>query len=153
MMLDQLRHDMQRRLDDLLDEADKLRQALLALGPHEHAPPSTARDRSAATRSRRATSTGRRSPRATKTADSASPTASVTPANSRTNNAATPRSRMASGETKHAVLAALGTGTAMTASDVAKATRLGRASVSTTLSKLAKAGEVTKAARGYVLAD
>jgi DNA-binding transcriptional regulator GbsR (MarR family) len=36
----------------------------------------------------------------------------------------------------------------MTASDVAKATGLGRGTVSTTLSKLAKTGEVTKAQRG-----
>jgi DNA-binding transcriptional regulator GbsR (MarR family) len=41
---------------------------------------------------------------------------------------------------------------AMTASEVASATGLGRASVSTTLSKLAKSGEVQKAARGYELA-
>jgi hypothetical protein len=40
----------------------------------------------------------------------------------------------------------------MTAGEVATATGLGRASVSTTLSKLAKSGEVTKAARGYQLA-
>jgi DNA-binding IclR family transcriptional regulator len=39
-----------------------------------------------------------------------------------------------------------------TAGEVATATGLGRASVSTTLSKLAKSGEVTKAARGYQLA-
>jgi DNA-binding transcriptional regulator GbsR (MarR family) len=37
----------------------------------------------------------------------------------------------------------------MTASQVAAATGLGRASVSTTLSKLSKAGLVSKAARGY----
>jgi DNA-binding IclR family transcriptional regulator len=43
-------------------------------------------------------------------------------------------------------------GGAMTASEVASATGLGRASVSTTLSKLAKSGEVTKAHRGYQLA-
>ena len=60
---------------------------------------------------------------------------------------------MASGETKRAVLAALGSGTPMTASDVAKATGLGRASVSTTLSKLAKAREITKPARGCEPAD
>ncbi len=42
-------------------------------------------------------------------------------------------------------------GGAMTASEVASATGLGRASVSTTLSKLAKSGEVTKAQRGYQL--
>jgi DNA-binding transcriptional regulator GbsR (MarR family) len=39
----------------------------------------------------------------------------------------------------------------MTASEVAAATRLGRASVSTTLSKLSKTGEVAKAERGYTL--
>ncbi|MGA2929734.1 MAG: hypothetical protein ABSG43_27860 [Solirubrobacteraceae bacterium] len=37
----------------------------------------------------------------------------------------------------------------MTAGEVASATGLGRASVSTTLSKLAKSGDLTKAARGY----
>ena len=42
-------------------------------------------------------------------------------------------------------------GNAMTASEVASATGLGRASVSTTLSKLAKSGEVSKADRGYQL--
>jgi DNA-binding transcriptional regulator GbsR (MarR family) len=45
----------------------------------------------------------------------------------------------------------LASGKAMTASDVATATGLGRASVSTTLSKLAKSGEVHKAPRGYEL--
>ena len=40
----------------------------------------------------------------------------------------------------------------MTAGEVAAATGLARASVSTTLSKLAKAGELTKAARGYQIA-
>jgi DNA-binding transcriptional regulator GbsR (MarR family) len=36
----------------------------------------------------------------------------------------------------------------MTAGEIASATGLGRATVSTTLSKLSKAGEITKAARG-----
>jgi DNA-binding IclR family transcriptional regulator len=40
----------------------------------------------------------------------------------------------------------------MTASQVAEQTGLGRASVSTTLSKLVKSGEVQKAQRGYQLA-
>jgi len=40
----------------------------------------------------------------------------------------------------------------MTAGEVAKATGLGRASISTTLSRLAKSVEVTKTARGYHLA-
>jgi DNA-binding IclR family transcriptional regulator len=50
------------------------------------------------------------------------------------------------------VLGALANGKAMTAGEVASATGLGRASVSTTLSKLAKSGEVNKAQRGYQLA-
>jgi CRP-like cAMP-binding protein len=41
----------------------------------------------------------------------------------------------------------------MTAGEVASATGLGRASVSTTLSKLAKSGEVSKAERGYQLSQ
>ena len=60
--------------------------------------------------------------------------------------------RAASGSTKTAVLQALAAGNAMTAGEVATATGLGRASVSTTLSKLANSGEVAKAARGYQLA-
>ena len=60
--------------------------------------------------------------------------------------------RTASGVTKSAVLAALASGNAITAGEVANATGLGRASVSTTLSKLAKTGEITKATRGYQLA-
>jgi DNA-binding IclR family transcriptional regulator len=39
----------------------------------------------------------------------------------------------------------------MTAGEVAKATGLGRGTVSTTLSKLTKSGEVAKADRGYRL--
>jgi DNA-binding transcriptional ArsR family regulator len=62
------------------------------------------------------------------------------------------RARTAPGATKTAVLAALAGGSAMTAGEVAKATGLGRGSVSTTLSKLAKNGDVTKAARGYQIA-
>jgi DNA-binding IclR family transcriptional regulator len=42
-------------------------------------------------------------------------------------------------------------GRPMTAGEVASSTGLGRASVSTTLSKLARSGEVNKAARGYQL--
>jgi DNA-binding IclR family transcriptional regulator len=49
------------------------------------------------------------------------------------------------------VLGALGDGQAMTAGEVAAATGLARATVSTTLSKLANTGEVLKAERGYQL--
>jgi biotin operon repressor len=41
----------------------------------------------------------------------------------------------------------------MTAGEVASATGLGRGTVSTTLSKLAKSGVVVKADRGYRLPD
>ncbi|MGO9751543.1 MAG: helix-turn-helix domain-containing protein [Solirubrobacteraceae bacterium] len=47
------------------------------------------------------------------------------------------------------MLAALAEGEAMTAGEIAAATGLGRATISTTLSKLAKSGEVAKADRGY----
>jgi DNA-binding IclR family transcriptional regulator len=49
------------------------------------------------------------------------------------------------------VLAALSGGDAMTAGQVADKTGLARGTVSTTLSKLAKSGEVQKAERGYRL--
>jgi DNA-binding IclR family transcriptional regulator len=49
------------------------------------------------------------------------------------------------------VLGALAAGNAMTAGEVAAATGLARATVSTTLTKLSKGGEVLKAQRGYQL--
>ena len=50
------------------------------------------------------------------------------------------------------MLAALAGGEAMTAGDVATKAGLPRGTVSTTLSKLSKSGEVQKAERGYRLA-
>jgi DNA-binding MarR family transcriptional regulator len=85
---------------------------------------------------------------------------SATPAR-RTGTARTRRStaassttngRTAPGATKASVLAALSRGEAMTAGQVATKAGLARPTVSTTLSKLAKTGEVQKAARGYLLA-
>jgi DNA-binding IclR family transcriptional regulator len=49
------------------------------------------------------------------------------------------------------VLDALSDGTAKTAGEVASQTGVARGTVSTTLSKLAKSGEVVKAERGYRL--
>ena len=49
------------------------------------------------------------------------------------------------------MLAALSSEQALTAGEVAKATGLARGTVSTTLSKLSKTGEVVKADRGYRL--
>jgi DNA-binding transcriptional ArsR family regulator len=60
--------------------------------------------------------------------------------------------RAAPGATKAAVLTALAGGTEMTAGQVAEKSGLPRATVSTTLSRLAKSGEVQKAQRGYRLA-
>ena len=59
--------------------------------------------------------------------------------------------RTARGATRASVLAALAGGDAMTAGQVAAKAGLARPTVSTTLSKLAKTGEVQKAARGYRL--
>ncbi len=60
--------------------------------------------------------------------------------------------RTTRGATKTSVLAALAGGEALTAGQVATKAGLARPTVSTTLSKLAKTGEVQKAARGYRLA-
>jgi len=60
--------------------------------------------------------------------------------------------RAATGAAKGAILAALAGGQAMTAAELATATGLSRGTVSTTLSRLARAGQITKAARGYQIA-
>ena len=60
-------------------------------------------------------------------------------------------SRTARGATRASILAALARGDAMTAGQVATKAGLPRPTVSTTLSKLAKSGEVHKAKRGYRL--
>ena len=59
--------------------------------------------------------------------------------------------RRTHGATKSSVLAALAGGEALTAGQVATKAKLARPTVSTTLSKLAKTGEVQKADRGYRL--
>jgi DNA-binding transcriptional ArsR family regulator len=140
-MIDQLRRDIQHRLDQLLAEAERLRHALSALGSHDRPPSGTAfTTNTGATRPpARARAAGGSGARAGNTATA-------------TKRAGSSTTRGAPGATKRAVLAALATGTAMTAGEVATATGLGRASVSTTLSKLAKAGELSKAERGYRLA-
>ncbi len=55
--------------------------------------------------------------------------------------------------TKSKILTALANGNAMTAGEVATATGLNRGTVSTTLSKCVKTGEVVKAERGYRLPE
>jgi DNA-binding transcriptional ArsR family regulator len=134
-MIDRLRRDIQQRLEQLLAEADKLRHALLALDPRQRpAPAPTAR------RAPRPAQPGTRSAKTAKPRVRSAPDATAT---------ASPRARTAPGATKSAVLGALADGRAMTAGEVAAATDLAPATVSTTLSRLAKTGEVLKADRGY----
>jgi DNA-binding MarR family transcriptional regulator len=102
------------------------------------------------------------SPTSTRTAPVRKPTraAKPKPAPSATRPARTRRAaaskaasngRTTHGATKASVLAALAGGEAMTAGQVATKAGLARPTVSTTLSKLAKTGEVQKADRGYRL--
>ena len=137
-MIDRIRQNIQNRLEQLLAEADRLRHALAELGTSDGA---------GGRGSRVGSRLGSSPPRAR----SASP-AGTAPARSRSRGPATTRN--ASGNTKRAVLEALAKadGKPLTAGEVASSTGLGRPSVSTTLSKLAKNGEVAKAERGYQLA-
>jgi DNA-binding transcriptional ArsR family regulator len=137
-VIDRLREQIQERLDQLAREADRLRKALAALDPRSSKAPA-------------------RKPPVRKPAQptASKPTASTTesaPARRTSQPAARSPRRTAPGATKAAVLAALAGGDAMTAGQVADKTGLARPTVSTTLSKLAKAGEVQKAERGYRIA-
>jgi CRP-like cAMP-binding protein len=139
-LIDRIRHDIQQRLEQLLAEADKLRHALAALDPRERSTPKPK------------TTSRPTAKRAANTRDAPKPT----PARTRTRtastaNAARGSTRTAPGETKARVLAALSSEHALTAGEVAKTTGLARGTVSTTLSKLSKTGEVVKADRGYRL--
>jgi len=141
-LIDRIRHDIQQRIDQLLAEADKLRHALAALDPRGR---STPKPKPASQPT---------SKRAAKTLDAPK----QTPTRGRTRTASTTTGASAStrtppGETKAKVLGALSSDQALTAGDVAKTTGLARSTVSTTLSKLAKSGEVVKADRGYRLSS
>jgi sugar-specific transcriptional regulator TrmB len=128
-LIDRIRQDIQQRLEQLQAEVKKLRSALTALDP---------RERSAAPGVNGSTRGATKEPQ---------PAPVPTP----TSAGGTATARAAPGGTKAAVLAALSSSEALTAGEVAKATGLGRGSVSTTLSKLTRTGEVTKAKRGYRL--
>ncbi len=138
-VLDQIIRAIEASIEELLHEVERLRRALAALIPgSEPAGVTTSTEASTAAQSPRGAT--RRGPR-TRTASLAPSSTAVAPA----------RARTAPGATKAAVLAALGDGRAMTAGEIAAATGLGRATVSTTLSKLATSGTITKAERGYQL--
>ena len=154
-MIDQIRDDIEQRLEEVLAEADKLRRALSALGSSDGSGGARSRPRAAST-TRSARPGGTRS--AGRSARRSSATASSRQRTTRARAAATAagsggRTRTASGATRAAVLEALANanGEALTAGQVATATGLGRPSVSTTLSKLARSGDVNKAARGYAI--
>jgi CRP-like cAMP-binding protein len=139
-LIDRIRRDIQQRLEQLLAEADKLRHALAALDPRERSTPKPK------------TTSRPTAKRAAKTPDRPK----HTPARTRTRtaniaNAASASTRTAPGETRARVLAALSSEHALTAGEVAKTTGLARGTVSTTLSKLSKTGDVVKADRGYRL--
>jgi len=158
-MLNQLSRDIKNRLGALLGEADKLRQALTALGSRDGSPERPGADRSSAARtssSRRAAATGtpaaasrqRSRARAQNQAEASSSRQRKPPAGTSAGQAGK-ATRSAPGATKGAILETLSTGEAMTAGEIAAATGLGRATVSTTLSRLAKTGDLNKVARGY----
>lgn len=161
-MLDQLSHDIKTRFDTLLAEADKLRRALSALGSRDGNPAASTKSRSSAAETR---SPRRAKPASSKAASPRPTTRSRAgkPAVASQSRPSKPRStkpagsgnhaRRTPGATKSAVLAALGDGNAMTAAEIAAATGLGRPTVSTTLSRLAKTGQLSKAARGYRIAS
>ncbi len=154
-MIDEIRRDVQALLNELLGEIDRLRRALMALTSHGSEPDdgertapvaSSASAGESVAKSSRASA--RRTPRTRKASVPPRPAAQTLAGAA----AAPARARTAPGATKVAVLAALKGGSAMTAGEIAAATGLARATVSTTISRLAGSGEVTKAARGYQIA-
>jgi DNA-binding MarR family transcriptional regulator len=128
------------RLVQELAEADKLRHALAALGPWERSAPKPkpAETKPVAKR-----------PARKKAASKAKPARARARAASASGGGTT--ARTAPGQTRAKVLAALSSDAAHTASEVAELSALARPTVSTTLSRLAKSGEVVKADRGYRL--
>ena len=139
-VIDRLREQLQERLDQLLGEADRLRKALAALDPRSSKPPArkpAARNTAAATEPKPA-----RPRRSAQPARRPSTPASSLPS---PDGARRDQGRRARGARRRR------------ADDRRRGRRQGRASpaptVSTTLSKLAKSGEVQKAERGYRLAS
>jgi DNA-binding transcriptional ArsR family regulator len=135
-VIDRLREQIHQYLDQLADEAERLRHALAALDP-------------------RASKTTARKPDARKAAEPAvakpAPSVTTRAAARRTSQTAAPSPRRTPGATRASVLAALAGGEAMTASEVAAKVGMARPTVATTLSRLTQTGEVQKAQRGYQL--
>jgi len=157
-MHDQLSRHIKTRLDALLSEADKLRHALTALGSRDEYPKRSEASRSSASRRAEgagtptASSSRQRSGAGAKKPAQASSSRQREPREGRSGGPAGNATRSAPGATKRAVLQTWSAGEAMTAGEIAATTGLGRATISTTLSRLAKSGELTKVARGYQIA-
>lgn len=133
-MINRICEQIQERLNQLEREADQLRKALAALAPVSSAPSSRA-----PTHARSEAPSPQRdlpAPQRARARRGREPTAGSR--------------RTAPGAMRAAVLAALPRGEALTAGQVADQTGLPRATVSTTLTKLAKSGDVQKAERGYL---
>jgi hypothetical protein len=134
-MIDQIRRDIQARLEELLGEIDKLRRVLAALTSRGSEPDDADRTAPVAS-SAAAGESAAKSPRASARRTPRTRKASVPPrpaAPKPASSAGAPASaRNAQGATKAEVLAALEDGIAMTAGEIAAATGLGRATVSTT---------------------
>ena len=143
-MIDQIRNDIEERLAQLRNEADKLEAALAKLDPRSENP---ARRQARPKRASGSNGVAAKAP----PAKSTQAKRATRRTRARTATAVGTSTRTAPGSTKTTVLTSLPSDGGMTAGEVAKATGLGRASVSTTLSKLAKSGEVVKAERGYRL--
>jgi predicted Rossmann fold nucleotide-binding protein DprA/Smf involved in DNA uptake len=123
----QIEEELKKR-QNLGDELERLRDALSRLEGEA--------------RSRVSRGRGRPKPKAKRAAGTAARTRAAKPASA---PARAPR-----GQNKAKVLDALKDGP-MTASEIAKATGIGTGTVSTTLTKMAKSGEIAKAERGYKL--
>jgi CRP-like cAMP-binding protein len=126
-----------RQHRDLSDELERLRDALGRLE----------RGVGARVGGRRAQSNTESRPAAGAAKPTATPKRAATATKQRRGAAAAPR-----GQTRAKVLAAL-KDVPKTAGEIAAATGVPRGSASTTLSKLAKSGEVVKAERGYKLPE
>ena len=154
-LIDRIRNDIQDRLDTVLGEADKLRKALSALDPRSGS--GSTGDGSGRSKSTRSRSSGRSSRgsassrRSSGSQRSRSSQRSSSAQRSRSSGRRSGTRRTPPGATKNRVLEALTDGRPRTAGEVAEATGLARGTVSTTLSKLARAGDVVKAERGYRL--
>jgi DNA-binding transcriptional ArsR family regulator len=113
----------------------------------------SSRPASAPSRARGARSeTTARRPQRTRTPARAGATAPASTRSAAAGPSPTRPARAATGAAKDAILETLAGGQAMTAAELATATGLGRGTVSTTLSRLARAGDITKADRGYQIA-